>query len=206
LVVHCDAGHPQYNRCHASTDPEELATGRQAAFRNCVSCRRVAAGRSLCRAECCLGKGASHQHLPALRQGCKGRKGTDFKIGYFHSSLVELVDTDIKAAGSGIPAAGEGDPICDCQEWDGFFVLKMDVTMETPQRAQAVVSFAIITPKNRPKDDSRTVKITLISERGEWRIYDIEYLAEPYSDPAAPKSFRQQIQKDIDFYAHQPKS
>jgi len=139
-------------------------------------------------------------------KGGKGRKGTDFKIGYFHSSLVELVDTDIKAAGSGIPAAGEGDPICDCQEWDGFFVLKMDVTMETPQRAQAVVSFAIITPKNRPKDDSRTVKITLISERGEWRIYDIEYLAEPYSDPAAPKSFRQQIQKDIDFYAHQPKS
>jgi hypothetical protein len=138
-------------------------------------------------------------------KGGKGRKGTDYKSGYFHSSLVALVDADIKVAGTGVPAAGEGDPVCDCQEWDGFWVLKMDVQMETPQRAQAVVTFAIYAPAKRPKDDSRTIKLTLVPERGRWRIYDIEYLAEPYSDPDAPKSFRQQIQKDIDFYAHLPK-
>src|ERR1035438_1304591 len=130
-----------------------------------------------------------------------GGKGADYKSGSFHSSLVALVNADVKATGTDVPAVLDGDPICDCQEWDGFWVLKMDVEMVTPQRAQAVVSFAIYTPKNRPKDDSRTVKITLVPERGQWRIDDIEYLAEPQSDPAAPKSLRQRIQKDIDFYA-----
>ena len=64
---------------------------------------------------------------------------------------------------------------------------------------------AIYAPKNRPKDDSRTIQLTLVPERGRWRIYDIVYLSEPHSDPDEPKSLRQQIQKDIDFYAHQPK-
>jgi len=135
----------------------------------------------------------------------KGGKGTDYKSGYFHSSLVALVNADVKAAGTDIPAALDGDPVCDCQEWDGFWVLKMDVTMETPQRAQAVVTFAIYAPAKRPKDDSRTIRYTLVPERGHWRIYDISYLSEPHSEPGAPKSLRQQIQKDIDFYAHQPK-
>lgn len=135
----------------------------------------------------------------------KGDKGTDYKSGYFHSSLVAQVDADVKAAGTDIPAALDGDPVCDCQEWDGFWVLKMDVTMETTQRAQAVVTFAIYAPAKRPKDDSRTIKITLVPERGQWRIYDIAYLTEPQSDPAAINSLRERIQKDIDFYARQPK-
>jgi len=135
----------------------------------------------------------------------KGGKGTDFKIGYFHSSLVALVNADVKAAGTDIPEALDGDPVCDCQEWDGFRVLKMDVTMETPQRAQAVVTFAIYAPAKRPKDDSRTIKITLVPEHGQWSIYDIAIQSEPRSDPAVIKSLRERIQKEIDFYAHQPK-
>jgi hypothetical protein len=135
----------------------------------------------------------------------KGSTGTDYKSGYFHSSLVALVNADVKAAGTDIPAALDGDPVCDCQEWDGIWVLKMDLTMETAQRAQAVVTFAIYAPGKRPKDDSRTIQYTLAPERGQWRIYDISYLSEPRSEPGAPKSLRQQIQKDIDFYAHQPK-
>jgi Protein of unknown function (DUF3828) len=135
----------------------------------------------------------------------KGGKGVDFKSGYFHSSLIALVNADFKAAGTDIPAAGDGDPVCDCQEWGGFWVSKMDVTMETPQRAQVVVTFAIYAPAKRPKDDSRTIKITLVPERGQWRIYDIAYLSEPHSEPDEPQSLRQRIQKDIDFYAHQPK-
>jgi hypothetical protein len=135
----------------------------------------------------------------------KGGKGVDYKSGYFHSSLVALVNADVKAAGTDIPAALDGDPVCDCQEWDGIWVLKTDVTMETPRRAQAVVTFAIYAPAKRPKDDSRTIKITLVPERGRWRIYDILYLAEPRSQPGGPKTLRQQIQEDIDFHAHQPK-
>ncbi|MGD0786619.1 MAG: DUF3828 domain-containing protein [Terracidiphilus sp.] len=135
----------------------------------------------------------------------KGGKGVDYKSGYFHTSLVALVNADVKAAGTDVPSATDGDPVCDCQEWDGIWISKMDVKMETPQRAQAVVSFAIYAPKNRPKDDSRTIQLTLVPERGRWRIYDIVYLSEPHSDPDEPKSLRQQIQKDIDFYAHQPK-
>jgi hypothetical protein len=135
----------------------------------------------------------------------KHGKGVDYKSGSYHSSLVALVNADIKAAGTDIPVAGDGDPICDCQEWDGIWVFKMDVEVETPQRAEAVVTFAIYAPKDRPKDDSRTIKLTLVPERGQWRIFDIEYLAEPNSEPGAPKSLRQRIQKDIDFYTHQPK-
>jgi hypothetical protein len=135
----------------------------------------------------------------------KGGKGVDYKSGYFHSSLVALVNADIKAAGTDIPAALDGDPVCDCQEWDGIWVLKTDIKMETPQRAQAVVSFAIYAPAKRPKDDSRTIQYTLVPERGRWRIYDIAYLSEPRSQPGAPKTLRQQIQEDIDFYAHPPK-
>jgi hypothetical protein len=135
----------------------------------------------------------------------KGGKGVDYKSGYFHSSLVALVNADVKAAGTDIPAALDGDPVCDCQEWDGIWISNMDVKLETPQRAQAVATFAIYAPGKRPKDDSRTIRYTLVPERGQWRIYDISILAEPHGEPGAPKSLRAEIQKDIDFYAHQPK-
>jgi hypothetical protein len=143
--------------------------------------------------------------ITIFQRYAKGGQGVDYKSGYFHSSLVALANADIKAVGTDIPAAEDGDPICDCQEWDGIWVLKMEVTLVTPQRAQAVVTFALFAPKDRPKDDSRTIKLTLVPERGQWRIFDIEYLAEPHSEPGAPKTLRRQIQRDIDFYAHPPK-
>jgi hypothetical protein len=112
--------------------------------------------------------------------------------------LASLIAADIKAAGSDIPAAGDGDLVCNCQEWDGIWIFKMDVELVNPQRAEAVVSFAVYEPKDRPKNDLRTIKYTLVPERGQWRFYDVE-------DLSSPGSLREQIRKDIDDHAHQPK-
>ncbi len=117
---------------------------------------------------------------------------------------MSLIKADMKAARTDIPAAGDGDLICDCQEWDGIWIFKMDVRVVNPRRAEAVVSFAVYEPKNRPKDNLRTYKYILIPEHGQWRIYDVEYLS--YSAKSdEPSSLREQIRRDIEYYAHQPK-
>jgi hypothetical protein len=137
----------------------------------------------------------------------KGGHGAPYTGTYFHSSLLTLLRADLKAAAAindGPPVAGS-DPICGCQEWDGIWVLKMNLKMETPQRAQAVISFAIYAPKDRPSDDLRIYKFTLVPEHGQWRIYDILYMSDPVSEPSAPKNLRKQLQEEINNYAHLPK-
>jgi hypothetical protein len=79
--------------------------------------------------------------------------GIGFNLSYLHSSLVSLIRADIKAAGTEEPIVGGGDLVCGCQEWDGIWVLKMDVNVESSRPAQGVVSFALYAPKDRPKDD-----------------------------------------------------
>jgi hypothetical protein len=116
---------------------------------------------------------------------------------YFHSSLIALMQVDAKAAGrDDIPIAGDGDLICDCQDWDGIFDLKIDVQVETPQRANASVSFALFAPSGKDKGDLRKLRITLVPERGQWRIFNIVSL----SQPGAPFDLRKEINKDIAFH------
>jgi hypothetical protein len=80
----------------------------------------------------------------------------------------------------------------------------MDVKVENPQRAQVIVSFALFEPKNRPKDDLRVIKYTLVPEHGQWRIYDIAVL-NPAPDASEAKSMREGLQKEIASYANPPK-
>jgi hypothetical protein len=119
---------------------------------------------------------------------------------YVHSSLLALIDADVKAVGTDVPIACDADIVCGCQEWEGIWIHKMDLMLETPQRAQAVVTFSLYAPKNRPKNDLRTYKYTLIPENGQWHIYDVAYI----TSLEAAKTLRKAIQREIEYYAHPP--
>lgn len=131
-------------------------------------------------------------------------KGINNGPRYLHSSLVSLIREDIKTMGTDVPGPLDGDLVCGCQEWDGIWILKMDVKSVNPQRAQAVVSFAVYEPKSRPKDDSSTFRYTLVPEHGQWRIYDVEYLSFP-PEAGESKSLRGQLRNEIEFHVHPPK-
>jgi hypothetical protein len=135
-------------------------------------------------------------HGKGIHQNRVGMCGLSTR--YVHSSLLALIDADVKAVGTDIPIACNADIVCGCQEWEGIWIHKMDLTLETPQCANAVVTFSVYAPKNRTKDDLRTYKYTLIPENGQWRIYDVAYIT-----PAeTPDTLRKAIQKDIVYYTH----
>ena len=134
-----------------------------------------------------------------------GGKGIDFTgphAGqYFHSSLSTLIHEDIKANGPDNVPVVDSDPVCGCQDWDGIWDLKIEIQMQGPSRALADVSFALSAPKRRTKDDLRKLEITLVPERGQWRIYDIV----DKSDPKAPFYMRRELEKDLNSLRKGPK-
>jgi hypothetical protein len=116
---------------------------------------------------------------------------------YFHSSLIALMQADVKAVGSDIPIAMDADLMCDCQDWDGIYDLKIDVHPQSGGQAVADISFALSDPKTRDKDSWRKLKVTLASEHAEWRIYDIV----SYSGRDVPSDLRAEIKREIQSYA-----
>jgi hypothetical protein len=127
-----------------------------------------------------------------------GGKGVDFTgpnaALYFHSSLLALIRADIKASGPDeVPTALDADPVCACQDWDGIWDLKIDIHLEAPRRARANVSFWLWAPNNRANDTMRQLAISLVPERGVWRLYDIE----DDSDSSTTFALRKLIQDDI---------
>jgi len=141
----------------------------------------------------------------AFRLYKNGGKGVDTHSNrYYHSSLKALMTADEKAVrdkGTDIPFARGADMFCDCQEWEGFWVSKMDLSVQTRHRAEAVVSFSVYAPKNRKNTEARTYKYILVPERGNWRIYDILYLSD--SDYSI-KSLRENLSHEIEAYSHEP--
>jgi hypothetical protein len=134
------------------------------------------------------------------QNGGKGIDSTGPRAGlYYHSSLLTLMRADEKAASPDI-GADDGDPTCGCQDWDGIWDLKIDLHFQTPHRAQAIVTFALSAPKDRPKDAFRKLAITLVPEHGQWRIYDTV----DETDPGAPFDLRGELQRDIDSHQHRP--
>ena len=136
----------------------------------------------------------------AYQQYGKGGKGVPLTDRYFHSTLLALVDQDQKAAGPENVGALDADPLCDCQDWEGIWELKIDAQLDGPERAVATVSFALTSPTHRKKDDRRKLRIVLAWERGGWRIYDVTSLR----DPDHPWQMREDLEKDIEALAHQP--
>lgn len=141
--------------------------------------------------------------------GIYGEHGNNRELTkrFIHSSLLALIDKDIKtvaAAGTDIPYAGDGDPICDCQDWEGIWVLQMDIRVESPKLAYVTASFKLFDPKTPPDTEMRTIKYTLVPEHGQWRIYNIAVL-NPAPDASEAKSMWEGLQKEIASYANPPK-
>ncbi len=137
--------------------------------------------------------------------GNKGH-GIPYSPRYIHSSLLFLIHADLKAAqaASEVPWPLDADIACDCQEWDGIWLDKLDVKLEKPERAIVVASFYIYSPENRSGDDRdrREMRYTLLAERGGWRIYDIEDMSRKF-DPKEPRSLRRQLRQDIESFKHE---
>jgi hypothetical protein len=115
---------------------------------------------------------------------------------YFHSSLIALIQAHDKTLGSNLGEL-DGDLVCSCMDWGGIFDLKIDIQVENPQRAIAKVSFALYEGNDRNKDSWRRLRITLVPEHGDWRIWDIA----DYSNPNLVYSVRKEIKDDIEFHA-----
>lgn len=130
----------------------------------------------------------------------KNGKGATLTGRYYDSTLLRLVATDDKLNAGDIGVL-EGDPVCGCQDWKGIWDLAIEVQMETPARILAHVTFALSAPKARRKDDLRKLEITLVPERGQWRIYNIL----DQSDPKAPFDLRKELEKDIASLSKRPK-
>jgi len=130
----------------------------------------------------------------------KNGKGATLTSRYYDSTLVRLVATDNKLNAGEIGVL-EGDPVCGCQDWAGIWDLNIEVQMQGQNQALADVSFALTAPNGRKQNDLRKLHITLVPERGQWRIYNI--LDE--SDPKAPFDLRQELEKDIESLRKSPK-
>jgi hypothetical protein len=128
-------------------------------------------------------------------------KGTPYSSRYLHASLHSLIRADLKAAdaASEVPWPLDADIICDCQEWGGIWIHKMDIKLVGTERAIAVVSFDFETPDNRSSSDVRSMRYTLVAEHGEWRIYDVEDLSRAI-ESGESRSLRKQILKDIESF------
>jgi hypothetical protein len=92
---------------------------------------------------------------------------------YFHSSLVELLRQDAEADGAENVPAVDYDPICGCQDWEGIFGLKIEVRAESAGKVEATVSFRTLPPKYNGKRFLKKLIFSLVTERGQWRIYDV---------------------------------
>jgi hypothetical protein len=115
---------------------------------------------------------------------------------YFHSSLIGLIETDAKLSGDDIPIAGDDDIVCGCQDWEGFFIKKMDLHVDKPGHAEALVTFSLFKDSNPQTRDVRKFRYTLAAEGGQWRIFNVEYLTDPGSE-SKPWSVRDQIEQEI---------
>ena len=126
----------------------------------------------------------------------KNGKGVPYNHRYLHSTLLKLIDVDAKLSGDDIPIAGDGDIVCGCQDWEGFFIKKMELRVDKPGRAEALVMFSLFKDTNPQSSDVRKFRYILATEGGQWRVFNIEYLTDPGSE-SNPWSVRDQIEQEI---------
>jgi hypothetical protein len=127
--------------------------------------------------------------------------GTPYSSRYFHSSLLALIHADLKAAETAHETPGplDADIVCDCQEWEGIWIHKIEVNIARPGRAIVTASFDIRGPENRDAIDLRIMRYTLVPEHGQWRIYDIQDLS-PWKNAEVHVPLRRGILKDVELF------
>jgi hypothetical protein len=136
----------------------------------------------------------------------KGGSGTPYSPRFVHSSLLALIRADLKAAEAAHEAPGplDADIVCDCQEWEGIWVHRIDVRIVKPGRAIVTASFDIEAPEHRDATDLRNMRYTLVSEHGQWRIYDIQDVS-PWEDAEVHVPLREGILKDLELFKRESK-
>jgi hypothetical protein len=131
------------------------------------------------------------------RQYGKGGKGVALSgpqaQRVFDASLLALIRADEKANGPDQVGVLDGDPICSCQDWDALRDLKIALDPPTAGRTVARVSFALFAGKNGTPEDRRRLEITLASQQGQWRVWDVL----DTSEPGYPFALRAELSKDI---------
>jgi hypothetical protein len=135
-----------------------------------------------------------------------GGSGTPYSLRYIHSSLLALIHADLKAAEAAQEAPGpiDADIVCNCQEWEGIWVHKIDVKIVRPGRVVVTASLDIEAPEHRDATDLRNMRYTLVSENGQWRIYDIQDVS-PWEDAEVHVPLRAGILKDLELFKREPR-
>lgn len=106
-----------------------------------------------------------------------GGKGNDFAYpearAIVDDSLLSLLRRD-RMMSKGEVGALDGDPICQCQDWERFKVLSMQVEMNGANRARGDVTFT-----TAPKSAAEAVHFDLVRENGTWKIHDLSWRGTP---------------------------
>lgn len=83
----------------------------------------------------------------------------------FAPSLLRLIHRD-QEGHPGEVGALDGDPICNCQDFEAFTRFALDVRRTAPTRARATVRFHNL-------DHNETIRLDLVAARGRWLIADV---------------------------------
>ena len=119
---------------------------------------------------------AGAQDLPAAKSFVSGlysayqrQPGPDYlgkQMGdVFAPDLIALIRREAASVPKGDVGALDGDPICDCQDWQ---ISKVEVTVAapTPGAAEAEVRF-------QNAGEPRQVRLDLLAVQGRWRVADV---------------------------------
>ncbi|HEX4284265.1 MAG TPA: DUF3828 domain-containing protein [Terracidiphilus sp.] len=127
----------------------------------------------------------------------KGGPGVNFDGSkarhIFSSSLLGLLHADERALGPDEVGVLDGDPLCSCQDWDALHDLKIALSPQSEDGLKASVSFALFQSKAASEQSLRSLEITLVRHRGQWRIDNIL----DQSDLKAPFDLRAELKKEI---------
>jgi hypothetical protein len=101
----------------------------------------------------------------------KSSSGPDFTgrnaSSVFSPSLVQLIRRDQREA-RGEVGKLDGDPICDCQDFDGLKLTEVRIAMDADSKATAFVTLLVSSDAS-----ARNLRILLVRLAQGWRIDDI---------------------------------
>lgn len=83
----------------------------------------------------------------------------------FAPDLIALIKREAASVRKGDVGALDGDPICDCQDWQ---ISKVEVTVSAPKPGAALAEVRF-----QNAGEARQVRLDLIAVQGRWRVGDV---------------------------------
>jgi hypothetical protein len=90
----------------------------------------------------------------------------------FAPPLLKLIRRDAARTPPGDVGALDGDPICDCQDFDGIRDVDVKISGGAGGRARATIQFSI-------SKERRAVRLDLVAVQGHWRVSDVHTAETP---------------------------